>query len=42
MMDTHQKSTPIMLFSPIVVRKELENINHHIGGKNIFSVFYIS
>jgi len=38
-MDNHQKNYPVNLFSPIVVRKELENINHHIGGKNIFSVF---
>ena len=39
-LDSHQKTIPVNLFSPIVVRKELENINHHIGGKNIFSVKY--
>lgn len=37
-MENHQKTIPVNLFSPIVVRKELENIIHHIGGKSIFSV----
>lgn len=36
--EDHQNTIHVNLFSPVVVRKELENINHHIGGKNIFNV----
>lgn len=36
----NSRTITVNLLSPIIIRKELENINHNFGGKRIFEVLY--